>query len=125
AVPDFGTGIDDPKRVATDTRRKSGLIARYSGSFLIGRQHRAQATGLGVAPARGIEPGCGLVSLGTGRRIDRRRHHRARFRSTVSLETTACLACVRYQYPYLEIIAARMLSREGVAAIWQLHLNAA
>src|SRR5947207_15966258 len=38
-------------------------------------------------------------------------------------ETTACLACVRYQYPYVEIIAARMLSREDVAAIWQLHRN--
>ena len=54
-----------------------------------------------------------------------KRYRQARGAIDVVSEITACLACVRYQYPYVEIIAARMLSREGVAAIWQLHLNAA
>ena len=101
-------------------------MARYWGAFPIGRPHRAQARlGLGFAPAlAGSNPAAGLVSFGTGRRIDRRRHPRA-VRSTVPRKLPACRGCVRDQYRYIEIIAARMLSRKGVAAIWQLHLHAA
>ena len=99
-------------------------MARCSGAFPIGRQHRAQAT-VSASPRRSQDRTRLRARFFWNRAENRPASPPSRGGIDGVPETTAYRSCVRYQYRYIEIIAARMLSRKGIAAIWQLHLTAA